>query len=102
VLSEFARAWHELHQAFICNPHHIEGLKQTIMCAIDIPEDERRRRMKALRKLVAAHDVYWWANNYLEALASAPERPHRPTRAGNEERRRTGQHLQPQGFRSGL
>jgi len=87
VLSEFAGAWHELHQAFICNPHDIEGLKQTIMRAIDIPEDERRRRMKALRKLVAAHDVYWWANSYLEALASAPERPHRPTRAGNEERR---------------
>jgi hypothetical protein len=57
------------------------------MRAIDIPEDERRRRMKALRKLVAAHDVYWWANGYLEALASAPERPHRPSRAGNEERR---------------
>src|SRR5450759_261786 len=87
VLSEFAGAWHELHQAFICNPHDIEGVKQTIMRAITAPEDERRRRMKALRKLVAAHDVYWWATTYLEALASAPERPHRPTRAGNEERR---------------
>ena len=31
VLSEFTGAWHELHQAFVCNPHDIEGLKQTIM-----------------------------------------------------------------------
>ena len=24
VLSEFAGAWHELHEAFICNPHDVE------------------------------------------------------------------------------
>jgi trehalose 6-phosphate synthase len=87
VLSEFAGAWHELHQAFICNPHDVEGVKQTIMRAITAPEDERRRRMKALRKRVATHDVQRWATRYLEALASAPARPHRPTRASDEERR---------------
>jgi len=37
VLSEFAGAWHELHEAFICNPHDVEGVKQTIMCAITTP-----------------------------------------------------------------
>ena len=36
VLSEFTGAWHELHQAFICNPHDIEGVKQTIMRAITV------------------------------------------------------------------
>jgi len=87
VLSEFAGAWHELHQAFICNPHDVEGVKQTIMRAITAPEDERRGRMKALRKRVADHDVQRWATRYLEALASAPVRPHRPTRASDQERR---------------
>jgi trehalose 6-phosphate synthase len=87
VLSEFAGAWHELHQAFICNPHDIEGVKQTIMRAISTPEDERRSRMKALRKRVATHDVQRWASRYLEALASAPLRPHRLSRASDEERR---------------
>jgi trehalose 6-phosphate synthase len=86
VLSEFAGAWHELHQAFICNPHDTEGLKQTIMRAITAPEDERRRRMKALRKRVAVYNVQRWATRYLEALASAPARPHRPTHASEEER----------------
>jgi trehalose 6-phosphate synthase len=57
VLSEITGAWHELHQAFICNPHDIEGLKQTIMRAITTPEDERHRRMKAMRNSVADHDV---------------------------------------------
>jgi trehalose 6-phosphate synthase len=87
VLSEFTGAWHELHQAFICNPHDIEGVKQTIMRAITAPEDERRRRMKAMRKRVAVHDVQRWASRYLDALASAPARPHPPTRASDEERR---------------
>src|SRR5450631_330870 len=86
VLSEFAGAWHELHQAFICNPHDVEGVKQTIMRAITAPEDERRRRMKALRKRVSVHDVQRWATRYLEALASAPAKPHRPTRASEKER----------------
>jgi trehalose 6-phosphate synthase len=87
VLSEFAGAWHELHQAFICNPHDVEGVKQTIMRAITAPEDERRRRMKALRKRVAVHDVQRWASRYLDALSSAPARPHRPTRVRHEEER---------------
>ena len=87
VLSEFTGAWHELHQAFICNPHDIEGLKQTIMRAITAPEDERRRRMKALRKRVGDHDVQRWASRYLEALAAAPVRPRWSTRVSDQERR---------------
>ncbi|HEY8882233.1 MAG TPA: trehalose-6-phosphate synthase, partial [Dermatophilaceae bacterium] len=84
---EFTGAWHELHQAFICNPHDIEGVKQTIMRAITAPGDERRRRMKAMRKRVADHDVQRWASRYLKALAAAPLKPHRLTRAGDEELR---------------
>jgi trehalose 6-phosphate synthase len=73
VLSEFAGAWHELHQAFICNPHDVEDVKLTIMRAINAPEDERRRRMKSLRRRVSVHDVRRWASRYLDALASARE-----------------------------
>ncbi|MEP7034876.1 MAG: trehalose-6-phosphate synthase [Dermatophilaceae bacterium] len=82
VLSEFTGAWNELRQAFVCNPHDIEGLKQTIMAAIETPKDQRRRRMKALRRRVADHDVQRWASRYLEALALAPKKPERrPDRA---------------------
>ena len=87
VLSEFAGAWHELHQAFICNPHDIEGLKQTIMSAINAPAEQRRRRMKAMRKRVADHDVQRWASRYLDALATAPSRPQGPARATDEKGR---------------
>jgi len=80
VLSEFAGAWNELRQAFVCNPHDIEGLKQTIMAAIQAPADQRRRRMKALRRRVSDHDVQRWAARYLEALALAPNKPDRADR----------------------
>ncbi len=75
VLSEFAGAWHELNQTFACNPHDIEGLKQTILRAINTPDQQKRRIMRALRRRVAEHDVQRWARNYLAALDSAPERP---------------------------
>ncbi|MEO8555657.1 MAG: trehalose-6-phosphate synthase [Actinomycetota bacterium] len=84
VLSEFAGAWHELHQAFTCNPHDIEGVKQTIMLAITTPEKERRRRMRAMRRRVAEDDAQRWAGDFLEALASAPLKPHASTRAGDQ------------------
>src|SRR5664280_2470947 len=87
VLSEFAGAWHELHEAFTCNPHDIEGLKATIMSAVTAAEDERRNRMKAMRQQVSEHCVQRWAALYLQSLASAPLNPHRPTRASDQESR---------------
>ena len=86
VLSEFAGAWHELHEAYTCNPHDIEGLKQAIMSAINSPRDERARRMKALRQRVADHDVQRWATCYLESLASAPFKPHSSASNGRQRR----------------
>ena len=80
VLSEFTGAWHELKQAYVCNPHDIEGLKQTIMAAIQTPAAEKRRRMKALRRRVSDHDVQRWAARYLDALSAAPKKPERSPR----------------------
>jgi trehalose 6-phosphate synthase len=80
VLSEFTGAFHELHQAFVCNPHDIEGLKQTIMRAIETPDKDKKRLMRAMRRRVADHDVQRWASRFLEALAVAPDRPQRTTK----------------------
>jgi trehalose 6-phosphate synthase len=79
VLSEFTGAFHELHQAFVCNPHDIEGLKQTIMRAIETPEKEKRRLMRSMRRRVADHDVQRWASRFLDNLEHAPARPERTT-----------------------
>ena len=83
VLSEFTGAFHELHQAFVVNPHDIAGLKQTIMRAIETPDKEKRRLMRAMRRRVADHDVQRWAARFLENLENAPERPQRTAREQN-------------------
>ncbi|MEO7449117.1 MAG: trehalose-6-phosphate synthase, partial [Humibacillus sp.] len=62
-------------QAFACNPHDIEGLKQTIMRAINTPARDKQRLMRSLRRRVSDHDVQRWAARYLAALDAAPERP---------------------------
>ncbi|MBN9176157.1 MAG: trehalose-6-phosphate synthase [Microbacterium sp.] len=70
VLSEFTGAADELTQAIRVNPHDIEGLKDAIMTAIEMPEDEQRRRMRALRRRVRDHDVADWSRSFLGDLDS--------------------------------
>ncbi|QFG69516.1 alpha,alpha-trehalose-phosphate synthase (UDP-forming) [Ornithinimicrobium pratense] len=75
VLSEFTGAAMELRQAYMCNPHDIAGLKETILRAIRDNPAAKRRRMSALRRRVHNHDVQTWAGEFLSALAAAPDRP---------------------------
>lgn len=81
VLSEFTGAAEEMRAAYLCNPHDITGLKETILRAIRDTHEEKRRRMRSLRRQVRTYDVQAWADNFLQALAVAPERPHRSRRS---------------------
>lgn len=82
VLSEFTGAWHEMKQAFVCNPHDIEGLKNVLLRVMSMDERDKRRAMRALRRRVADNDVQKWADTFLTNLAMAPERPPRPAAKG--------------------
>jgi len=68
VLSEFAGAADEFRQAFLVNPHDINGMKDTIVDAMNTDDRQLGRRMKAMRKHLAAHDVNVWAQTFLKAL----------------------------------
>jgi trehalose 6-phosphate synthase len=70
VLSEFTGAAAELRQAYLANPHDLEGVKDAIEAALDQTPEEGRHRMRALRRQVLAHDVDRWARSFLDALAS--------------------------------
>ena len=69
VLSEFTGAAAELRQAYLVNPHDLEGVKDAIEAALNQPPEEGRRRMRSLRRQVLAHDVDRWARSFLDALA---------------------------------
>ena len=69
VLSEFTGAAAELRQAYLTNPHHLDGVKDSIEAALTQASEDGRRRMRALRRQVLAHDVDRWARSFLDALA---------------------------------
>jgi len=69
VLSEFTGAIEELRQALPCNPFDIEGLAGTISLALELDEEDRRRRLAKMAATIRAHDVYAWLD---EELAATP------------------------------
>jgi trehalose 6-phosphate synthase len=68
VLSEFAGAAAELKQAYLVNPHDLDGLKQALLCALEAEPADARRRMRAMRQHLRKHDIRAWARDYLGAL----------------------------------
>jgi trehalose 6-phosphate synthase/phosphatase len=68
VLSEFAGAASELGEALHVNPYDIDGVAQTLLAALQMPPEERRSRMRALRKRVFAGDVHHWARAFIDTL----------------------------------
>jgi trehalose 6-phosphate synthase len=68
VLSEFAGAAAELNQAFQVNPHDVDGLKETLLQALDADRADLAARMTAMRAHLRRHDIIAWARAYLRAL----------------------------------
>lgn len=72
VLSEFTGAAYELRQAYLCNPHDLDSVKDAIVSALEQQPEDGRRHMRAMRRQVLAHDVDRWARAFLNALADPP------------------------------
>jgi trehalose 6-phosphate synthase/phosphatase len=79
VLSEFAGAAAELDGAVVVNPYDVDAVAASLGRALSMPADERRGRMKGLRRCVIDHDVHRWAESYLAALADARPAEAHPT-----------------------
>ncbi len=60
ILSRFTGAAEELTEAILINPFDMGDFACKIKEAIEMPEAERRRRMKNLRAVVARHNIYSW------------------------------------------
>ena len=68
VLSEFAGAAVEMGSAVLTNPFSHRSMDSAIAQALEMQEDDRRGRMKALREIVAKHDVRNWAEEQMSAM----------------------------------
>ena len=85
VLSALAGAAQELRDALIINPYDIDGFADALMAALDMPRDERRRRMRAMRRVVAGRNVFGWASDILEGLESLWTKPLHYSVRGSED-----------------
>jgi trehalose 6-phosphate synthase len=68
ILSRFTGAANELDDAILVNPFAIEEGAEAIRQALEMPEEERRKRMQKMRTAVAENNVYRWAGKILSAL----------------------------------
>ncbi len=85
VLSEFAGAAGELHQAYMCNPHDINSIKDALMRAVQADRSEAAKRMGAMRRYLRSHGGRQWAADFLSALDEEPESAPPATPAGDAE-----------------
>ncbi len=65
VLSQFAGAARELHEALIVNPYHIDQVAESLHTALTMPENEQQARMRSMRQLVREFNVFRWAGRML-------------------------------------
>ncbi|MFC1970357.1 trehalose-6-phosphate synthase [Chloroflexota bacterium] len=70
ILSRFTGAMVELQDALLINPYAIGEFAGKIKEAIEMPEAERRRRMKNMREIVAGNNIYRWGASMVSRLIS--------------------------------
>jgi alpha,alpha-trehalose-phosphate synthase [UDP-forming] len=68
ILSRFTGAARELTEALLVNPFALHETADAMAQAIEMPEDERRRRMSHLRGHVREYNVYRWCGKFLGEL----------------------------------
>ena len=82
VLSRFTGAAHELYEALIVNPYHIEQTADALYSAITMPPFEQRERMRSMRSMVKNFNVYRWAARMLLDAAQVRQREKLEARIG--------------------
>ena len=85
ILSEFAGAAAELGEALLVNPYDEERVGETVLRALAMPDEERRKRMQTLHRRVLRQNVFTWAEHFMSALESHSVSPSLPEHSGSAE-----------------
>ncbi|SLN59080.1 Glucosylglycerol-phosphate synthase [Aquimixticola soesokkakensis] len=75
VLSEFAGAAVEMGSAVLVNPFSNKSMDSGIFSALNMPGEERKARMEALRGVVAKYDIRYWAESQMALFGSPKAAP---------------------------
>jgi trehalose 6-phosphate synthase len=75
ILSRYTGAARELTDALLINPYDLGATAEAIRRAVEMPADERRRRMSAMHRQVREHNIYRWAGQLLGELSKIRPEP---------------------------
>jgi len=70
ILSQFTGAARELTDAIQFNPYAIEEFAEAIKTAVEMPIEEKKKRMENMRKVVAENNIYRWAGSIISELTA--------------------------------
>ncbi len=77
ILSEFAGAANELSHAIQVNPYDVDEVAAALNRALEMPDDERRKRIEAMQSRIRHQDSGIWARLFLKDLDKVPQREER-------------------------
>ncbi len=64
ILSEMAGAAAELNEALIINPGDNNEISEAILAALEMSEQEKRKRIERMQNRIASYNVFTWANDF--------------------------------------
>ncbi|OQB12828.1 MAG: Trehalose-phosphate synthase [Candidatus Omnitrophica bacterium ADurb.Bin205] len=68
ILSRFTGAAREFNDATLINPYSIEEFADAIKSTIELPREEKKRRMENMRKIISENNIYRWAGDIVAEL----------------------------------
>ncbi|HCC69914.1 MAG TPA: bifunctional alpha,alpha-trehalose-phosphate synthase (UDP-forming)/trehalose-phosphatase [Bacteroidales bacterium] len=68
ILSELAGAAKELHESIVVNPNNLGAVVNAIKQALEMPEEEQKRRNKVMNYRLKRYTLERWANDFLSKL----------------------------------
>ncbi|MFA5093121.1 MAG: trehalose-6-phosphate synthase [Candidatus Omnitrophota bacterium] len=70
ILSQFTGAARELTDAILVNPYSTEEFADRIKLAIEMPKEEKERRMENMRKIITENNIFRWAADIITELVA--------------------------------
>jgi len=78
ILSPFTGSARELPDALQVNPYATDYFADAIKQALEMPREERQRRMRRMREVVQENNIYKWAADIITELVKFEFEEHRP------------------------
>ena len=72
VLSRFAGAAEQMHDALLVNPYDTQAVAEATQRALHMPLEERQVRHARLLAGIREHDVHWWHDQFIHHLTETP------------------------------